>query len=83
VTKKLRVLFFASLADATGTARASVELPAGADVNALWSLLRERYPALASTRSRPLVACDMEYSDWDAALEGVDEVAFLPPLSGG
>jgi len=30
-----------------------------------------------------LVACDVEYRDWSAKLDGVREVAFLPPISGG
>jgi molybdopterin converting factor subunit 1 len=79
----VEVRFFASLADATGTARASVELPHGADVSALWGALLESYPALAATRFKPLVACDMEYAGWDTSLAGVAEVAFLPPVSGG
>ncbi len=58
-------------------------MPDGADVSALWSALVERHPALESTGFRPLVACDMEYAGWDASLEGVREVAFLPPVSGG
>ncbi len=80
---KVDVRFLASLADSTGIAQVSVELPDGADVRALWSLLIERYPALESSRILPLVACDMEYSGWDARLDGVREVAFLPPVSGG
>jgi len=58
-------------------------MPAGSDVTALWRALIERYPALKTTGFRPLVACDMEYATWEADLEGVREVAFLPPLSGG
>ena len=77
------VRFFASLADSTGAARDRVELPAGSDVSVLWGKLLERYPALETTRIRPLVACDMEYATWDANLDGVREVAFLPPVSGG
>ena len=79
----VEVRFFASLADATGTARTSVEIAGGADVEALWDALVERYPALATTSFKPLVACDMEYSGWDTGLDGIAEVAFLPPVSGG
>ena len=77
------VRFFASLADAVGDSRLRVELPDGADVTQLWDRLRERYPALDRANVRPLVACDMEYAGWDAPLDGVAEVAFLPPFSGG
>ena len=77
------VRFFASLADIAGTNRTSIELAEGSDVAALWSELVERWPALESRGPTPLVACDMEYSGWDTRLEGVREVAFLPPVSGG
>jgi len=79
----VEVRFFASLADSTGAVRDRVELSAGSDVTALWRALIERYPALKQTGFLPLVACDMEYATWDASLDGVREVAFLPPVSGG
>jgi len=79
----IEVRFFASLADSTGASHDQVELPAGSEVSVLWRTLIERYPALKTTGFRPLVACDMEYATWDAKLDGVREVAFLPPLSGG
>ena len=79
----IEVRFFASLVDSTGASRDRVELPVGSDVSMLWRTLIERYPALETTRIRPLVACDMEYATWDAQLDGVREVAFLPPVSGG
>ena len=79
----IEVRFFASLVDVTGVSGDRVELPAGSDVSALWGALIERYPALETTRIRPLVACDMEYSAWNTSLDGTREVAFLPPLSGG
>ena len=55
----VEVRFFASLVDSTGAARDRVELPAGSDVSVLWRTLIERYPALETTRIRPLVACDV------------------------
>ena len=79
----IEVRFFASLVDSTGAARDRVELPAGSDVSVLWRMLIERYPALETTRIQALVAGDMEYATWDASLDGVREVAFLPPVSGG
>jgi molybdopterin converting factor small subunit len=55
----------------------------GSDVTDLWRDLLERHPTLADIGLRPLVACDMAYADWDTVLDGVGEVAFLPPVSGG
>jgi len=77
------VLYFASLKDRTGLGRESVDLPEGATVAELWETLTHRHPGLAGFTARPLVACDKAYAAWDTRLDGVSEVAFLPPFSGG
>jgi molybdopterin synthase sulfur carrier subunit len=79
----VEVRFFASLSDRTGRTREQVEIEPSADVATLWSLLVERHPSLAGLPYRPLVACDLAYSEWTQRLKGVREVAFLPPVSGG
>ncbi len=80
---KIEVRFFASLVDRVGVVTETVELDAGADVAGLWSELKLRHPGLAGMDYRPMVACDMEYAAWDTKLDGVCEVGFLPPVSGG
>ena len=80
---KLTVRYFASLKQSTGCTRETLEIADGADVATLWRELEGRHPALAGLGFRPLVACDLTYADWDRALADVDEVAFLPPVSGG
>ena len=79
----LRVLYFASLRDRTGTHEDTLDVPPATDVGGLWLRLQRRYPRLAEVTVRPLVACDMTYASWDKVLDGVGEVAFLPPVSGG
>jgi len=79
----LRVLYFASLKDRAGLSEETVDVSPSTDVTGLWSRLTERHPGLAGTPVRPMVACDMVYSAWDRPLDGVTEVAFLPPVSGG
>lgn len=79
----LRVLYFASLRDRTGRHEDTVDVPPATDVAALWARLQRLHPGLAEVTVRPLVACDMTYASWDRALDGVGEVAFLPPVSGG
>ena len=80
---RVQVRYFASLAERTGCRTESVDLKGAADVTQLWRLLVELHPSLADLGVRPLVACDMAYAGWDASLDGVGEVAFLPPVSGG
>lgn len=79
----VRVRYFASLVDRTGVAVETVEIEAGSDVEALWAELVRRHPALGELRTRPLVACDLEFGEWSRTLDGTDEVGFLPPVSGG
>lgn len=79
----VRVLLFASLADRAGAASAKIDVPPGTDVEGLWRRLTERHPALAELGYRPMAACDRSYAKWTETLDGVEEVAFLPPVSGG
>jgi molybdopterin converting factor subunit 1 len=80
---KIEVRFFASLVDRVGSTTDTVEIDPGESVEGLWNRLLRRHPDLATMNYRPMVACDMEYADWDRMLDGVREVAFLPPVSGG
>jgi len=80
---KIEVRFFASLVDRAGSTTEIIEVEPGESVAGLWDLLIRRHPDLGAMNYRPMVACDMEYADWDRTLDGVREVAFLPPVSGG
>ena len=79
----VEVRFFASLVECTGHSTETIEIEPTLDVAALWELLVERHPGLGQLAYSPLVACDRVYADWDRRLEGVREIAFLPPVSGG
>ena len=77
------VRFFASLTQSAGCSSEEVQLEDGADVAALWRELERRHPALASIGFKPMAAGDRSFVEWDRPLEGLSEVAFLPPVSGG
>jgi molybdopterin synthase catalytic subunit len=79
----LKVRYFASLADTAGCEEESLEIDPAADLEQLWLLLVKRHPALGELSYRPMVACDLEYSSWKERLQGVEEVALLPPVGGG
>jgi molybdopterin converting factor subunit 1 len=79
----LHVLYFASLRDRAGVSREEVEISEGWTATDLWEALGRRHPALAGFHPRPLVACDKVYATWETSLNGVREIAFLPPVSGG
>jgi molybdopterin converting factor subunit 1 len=79
----VHVLYFASLRERAGASDETVELPESSDVSSLWAALQRKHPGLRDVTVRPLAACDMTYAAWDRSLQGVSEVAFLPPVSGG
>lgn len=80
---RVEILYFASLKERTGTARETVEVDPALDLRGLWERLVLLHPRLAEVKPHPAAACDREYCTWDRSLEGVTEVAFLPPVSGG
>ena len=80
---KVEVLYFASLADRAGLRSETIELEGATDVAGLWAIVGHRHPALAELPMKPAAACDRVYSSWNRSLDGVREVAFLPPVSGG
>lgn len=79
----VEVRLFASLAERAGWSCEPIEVEPGMVVEDLWRLLQQRHLGLMSLTYRPLAACDRVYAAWDRRLQGVREVAFLPPLSGG
>jgi sulfur-carrier protein len=79
----VRVMYFASLRERAGLSFEAVDVPEHTDVSRLWEALQDKHPRLREVTIRPLAACDMAYASWDRPLQGVSEVAFLPPLSGG
>jgi molybdopterin converting factor subunit 1 len=79
----MRILFFAQLKDATNCDL--VDLPVAAPLNSeqLWGALIERYPALTAHRASVRLACNLEYADPQRLFNPADEVALIPPVSGG
>lgn len=78
----MRILFFAHLKDATGCAE--MELTADAlDADGLWRELIAVHPGLAQFRRSVRLARNGEYVGPDARFSGNDEVALIPPVSGG
>ncbi len=80
---RVTVRLFARLRDIAGSSELERELPAKTTASMLWhQLVRER-PGLADYERAVSVAINTEYARMSAVLEDGDEVAFLPPVSGG
>jgi molybdopterin converting factor subunit 1 len=78
---RVRVRLFASYREAAGTGRLETDLPQGARVADLLARLQPRLPTLAAARG--LVAVNLAYVDPNTILRDGDEVALIPPVSGG
>jgi molybdopterin converting factor subunit 1 len=80
---RVRVLFFGQLKDIAGVSQEDAELSDGARVEDLYERYARRFPRLADFRPSVAASVNQEYAEWRASLAAGDEVAFLPPVSGG
>jgi MoaE-MoaD fusion protein len=79
----VRVLFFGILRDLTGLSEDIAEAPEGISLGDLFERYSERFETLRAARPSILFARNQEFSTPDTPLADRDEVAFLPPVSGG
>ncbi|WP_099826202.1 molybdopterin converting factor subunit 1 [Oceaniglobus indicus] len=79
------VVYFAWVRERIGLPRETVDTDATtvAGLVAELSAREDRYAMAFSDLSALRVAVDQELTDFDAALDGVREVAFFPPMTGG
>jgi MoaE-MoaD fusion protein len=77
------VLFFGRLKEIVGLAEDTAELSDGARVEDLFARYGNKFPELAHFRPSVAAAVNQEYAEWRVLLKNNDEVAFLPPVSGG
>lgn len=82
MAKKISVLLFGITRDIVGQDSVTCPLPKGNRVGDLLDTLKQQYPRLGDIRSL-LVAVNSEYAEADTLLTAKDEVALIPPVSGG
>ena len=80
---KIDLLAFASAGDILGTGETTLELPSRTTLAQLKQLLEERHPQLGALWTRLAIAVNGDLVSEDTALADGDEVALLPPVSGG
>jgi molybdopterin converting factor subunit 1 len=80
---RVRVLFFGMLKDLTGKASDALDLPGGASVRDLLTHYEAQVPRLKESLSSLALAVNQEYASPETKLSSGDEVALLPPVSGG
>ena len=79
----INVLFFAHLQDIAGSRQQNISIHDSATVRDVAALLERQYPQFARLLDYGRVAVNAEFAEADTPLREGDEVAFLPPVSGG
>jgi molybdopterin converting factor subunit 1 len=80
---RVRVKLFARLKDLAGAGELVREVEGPATVSTVWRALTAEIPALSQYERTMSVAVNAEYAKMAATVRDGDEIAFLPPVSGG
>ena len=80
---RVTVRLFARLRDIAGSAELARDVPAGATARDVWRALVAEFPEMARYDSSISTAVNADYAKMGTSLVERDEVAFLPPVSGG
>ena len=79
----ITILFFAKLASETARESLALQLPEGSTVEDAMRLLVQRYQPISDLHHQIALAVNMEYVGQGHALSDGDELALIPPVSGG
>ena len=80
---RVKVLFFGMLKDIVGRPEEQVEMAPGARLSTVFDHYAGQFPRLRDMAGSIVIARNQEFSNLSAAVTEGDEVAFLPPVSGG
>lgn len=77
------ILLFARLRELAGSSEMRQELPPESTVRTAWEATVGRFPSLAEHERSLSASVNADYASFNTRLQDGDEVAFLPPVSGG
>ena len=80
---RVRVLFFGMVKDLVGRPSEDADFPPGTDLRAVFDAYATRHPRLRELASSIVMARNQEFAEISTSITEGDEVAFLPPVSGG
>ena len=80
---RVTVRLFARLRDIAGSGELTREVGPGATTGSIWRQLVTEYPELAGYNRSISAAVNADYASLDETVGEGDEIAFLPPVSGG
>lgn len=80
---RVTVRLFARLRDIAGAAELARDIAPGSTIGSVWQQLASEYPGLAPYERSVSSAVNADYTRMETPLSDGDEIAFLPPVSGG
>ena len=80
---RVTVRLFARLREIAGASELARSAAAGTTIGGIWRQLVDEFPALEPYGRSISSAVNLEYARMDAEVRDGDEIAFLPPVSGG
>ena len=80
---RVTVRLFARLRDIAGAAELVRDVPPGATIGSVWRELAREFPDFGRYERTISSAINADYARMDHAIGDGDEIAFLPPVSGG
>lgn len=80
---KIKVKLFAILRERVGESEITITMPAGITVNQLNSEILKKYPQLKSFSNKFVTSVNCKVIAGDTKITSKDEIALLPPVSGG
>lgn len=80
---KIKVKLFAILRERVGESEITITVPSGITVNHLNSEILKKYPQLKSFGNKFVTSVNCKVTTGDTVITSKDEVALLPPVSGG
>src|SRR5579872_6984058 len=80
---RVKVLFFGMLKDVVGRAEEPLELPESGTLADIFNRYAAQFPRIREMAGSIVLAKNQEFSEPGAPVHDGDEIAFLPPVSGG
>ncbi len=80
---KVKVMFFGGIRDIVGMSEGELEIPSGMTAQDLVQRYCQDYPLFKSYAASTMIAVNLEFASPETLINNGDEIAFIPPVSGG
>jgi molybdopterin converting factor subunit 1 len=80
---RVKVLFFGMLKDIVGRSEDHIEVAEGEPLGSIFDHYAHQFPRMEQMASSIVLACNQQFCDRSNPVNDGDEIAFLPPVSGG